>query len=52
MSTSMSVGAQCTPQATYGLAYSARCEHEPGAPFRPGGFREALARHGEEYLRL
>jgi hypothetical protein len=42
-------------QATYGLAYSARCEScgDPGATsFPAGSFRDALARHGEEYLRL
>lgn len=41
--------------ATYGLAYSARCEScgDPtAASFPAGGFRDTLARHGEEYLRL
>jgi hypothetical protein len=40
--------------ATYGLAYTARCEHaiEAGGEDLHGTFREALARYGEEYLRL
>ena len=40
--------------ATYGLAYTARCEHaiDPGGEDHRWSFREALARYGEEYLRL
>jgi Phosphotransferase enzyme family len=40
--------------ATYVIAYSARCEHalDSAGEDLGGGFREALARYGEEYLRL
>ena len=40
--------------ATYGLAYTARCEHaiDAGGGDLHGTFSEALARYGEEYLRL
>ncbi len=38
--------------ATYGLAYTARCEHaiDPAGKNLEGGFREALGRYGEDYL--
>jgi hypothetical protein len=38
--------------ATYGLAYTARCEHaiDPEGKNLKGGFREALGRYREEYL--
>ena len=40
--------------ATYVIAYSARCEHalDTAGDDLHGGLREALARHGEEYLRF
>ena len=40
--------------ATYGLAYTARCEHaiDAGGEDLRWSFREALASYGEEYLRL
>ncbi len=39
--------------ATYGLAYTARCEHalDPEGEDLEGSFREALSSYGEEYLR-
>jgi hypothetical protein len=39
--------------ATYGLAYTARCEHalDPEGKDLKGSFREALSSYGEEYLR-
>jgi hypothetical protein len=39
--------------ATYGLAYTARCEHalDPQGKDLRGSFREALSSYGEEYLR-
>ena len=39
--------------ATYGLAYTARCEHaiDPAGKDLRGSFREALSSFGEEYLR-
>ena len=44
--------ASVSAAATYGLAYSARCEHavDPEGKDLKGGFREALGRYGEEYL--
>jgi Phosphotransferase enzyme family len=40
--------------ATYGLAYTARCEHalDPGGKNVSGSFREALSSCGEEYLHV
>ena len=40
--------------AAYVIAYSARCEHalDTAGDDLGGGFREALARYGGEYLRL